>query len=224
MRSEAEVSFHTALPSIFSAPKYATRLTDIVKNRNIRTSFRQNLVRIDGARRLATFEDLERNVTTDVPVCYPLSLSHLLIAYQFNFLHVTPPQSAPKVLKGFGDAAGFVDIDKHTMQSQKYANVFALGDCCNAPTSKTAAAVSSQSLVLSQNLMSLMNGKEMGAKYDGYTSCPLVTSYKSVILAEFDYDLKPKETFFFDQGVERFSMFLMKRDIIPQIYWHMLLT
>lgn len=137
---------------------------------------------------------------------------------------MTPPQAAPKVLKPFGDAAGFVDVDKHTMQSKKYANVFALGDCSNAPTSKTAAAVSSQSLVVSENLLALVNGKEMERKYDGYTSCPLVTSYKSVILAEFDYDLKPTETFFFDQGKERYSMFLMKRDIIPQIYWHMLLT
>lgn len=69
-----------------------------------------------------------------------------------------------------------------------------------------------------------MNGKALKEKYDGYTSCPLVTSYKSVILAEFDYDLKPKETFVFDQGKERRSMFLMKRDLIPFIYWHMLIT
>lgn len=72
--------------------------------------------------------------------------------------------------------------------------------------------------------MSVMDGKEMRCAYDGYTSCPLLTSYKSVILAEFDYDLKPKETFFFDQGKERLSMFVMKRDIIPLIYWKMLIT
>lgn len=110
------------------------------------------------------------------------------------------------------------------MQSNKWPNVFALGDCSNAPTSKTAAAVSSQSQVAFQNLMSVMDGKEMRCAYDGYTSCPLVTSYKSVILAEFGYDLKPKETFFFDQGKERLSMFVMKRDIIPLIYWKMLIT
>lgn len=144
--------------------------------------------------------------------------------WQFNLLHVTPPQSAPKVLKPFADAAGFVDIDKHTMQSKKYPNVFALGDCSNAPTSKTAAAVSAQSHVLTKNLLSYMSGKDMTYAYDGYTSCPLVTSYKTVMLAEFDYDLKPKETFFLDQGKERRSMFLLKRDIIPLIYWKMLLT
>lgn len=68
MRLQAEISFHTALPSIFSAPKYANRLMDLVKSRNIRTCFRQNLVKVDGDKRLATFEDLEQHATTDVPV------------------------------------------------------------------------------------------------------------------------------------------------------------
>lgn len=38
------------------------------------------------------------------------------------------------------DSAGYVDVDKYTLQHVKYANVFAIGDCTNAPTSKTAAA------------------------------------------------------------------------------------
>ena len=37
--------------------------------------------------------------------------------------------------------AGFVEVDKDYLQSSKYENVFALGDCSNLPTSKTAAAV-----------------------------------------------------------------------------------
>ena len=128
------------------------------------------------------------------------------------------------MLKPFADASGFVDIDKHTMQSKLHSNVFALGDCCNAPTSKTAAAVSSQSRVVFENLRSLMAGRVLASKYDGYTSCPLITSFQSVVLAEFDYDLKPKETFFFDQGKESRLMYFMKRDVIPRIYWNMLLT
>ncbi|CAF4347159.1 unnamed protein product, partial [Rotaria magnacalcarata] len=31
-------------------------------------------------------------------------------------------------------------------------------------------------------------------KYDGYTSCPLVTGYNKCILAEFDFDGNPLET------------------------------
>ena len=37
-------------------------------------------------------------------------------------------------------------------------------------------------------------------QYDGYTSCPLITGYGKTILAEFDFDALPLETFPFDQG------------------------
>lgn len=58
-------------------------------------------------------------------------------------LHVTPPMSAPDVLKKSPvvDDAGWVDVDKETLQHKKYSNVFGIGDCTNLPTSKTAAAV-----------------------------------------------------------------------------------
>ena len=37
-------------------------------------------------------------------------------------------------------------------------------------------------------------------QYDGYTSCPLITGYGKTILAEFDFNGAPLETFPFDQG------------------------
>lgn len=53
--------------------------------------------------------------------------------------------SAPDVLKhskaSITDSAGFLDVNRHTLQHTKYDNIFGLGDCTNLPTSKTAAAV-----------------------------------------------------------------------------------
>ena len=64
-------------------------------------------------------------------------------------LHVAPPCSAPHALLGSGlsDKTGYVDVDKETCQHARFPNVFALGDCANMPTSKTAAAVSKWSLI-----------------------------------------------------------------------------
>ena len=183
----------------------------VVKRKEIQPYFRQDLIKVDAGDRKAIFKDLDNNESETREV-------------EFDFLHVTPHQSAPKVLKPFADASGFVDVDKQTLQCNRFSNVFALGDCSSAPTSKTAAAVSAQAPVVTHNLISHMNGNGLNRQYDGYTSCPLLTGYKSVILAEFDYDLKPKETFFFDQGKERLSMLLLKRDIIPLVYWNMLIT
>ena len=127
------------------------------------------------------------------------------------------------ILKPFADASGFVDVNKHTLQSKKFSNVFALGDCSNSPNSKTAAAVAHQNAVLANNLQSVMKKEKPTKTYQGYASCPLVTSYDRVIMAEFDYDLKPLETFPVDQGKERKSMFLVKKFILPWLYWNMLL-
>lgn len=137
--------------------------------------------------------------------------------------------SAPDVLRNnSGDlvnATGFVDVDKWTLQHVKYANVFALGDCSGSPNSKTAAAAAAQGQVVFKNLEALMEGKQLTETYDGYGSCPLVTGYNTCILAEFDYDLKPLESFpFIDQSKERKSMFYMKKDLMPILYWYFMLN
>ncbi len=58
-------------------------------------------------------------------------------------LHVTPPMSVPPPLleSPLVDGTGYVDVNRNTLQHVKYANVFAIGDCANIPTAKTAAAV-----------------------------------------------------------------------------------
>lgn len=58
-------------------------------------------------------------------------------------LHVTPPMSSPPVLKNnrtITNEAGFLDVDKSTLQSTKFSNIFGIGDCTSSPNSKTAAA------------------------------------------------------------------------------------
>lgn len=60
------------------------------------------------------------------------------------------------------DASGYVDINKKTMQHQKYPNVFGIGDCTTMP-GKTAAAVAAESKTLFENLNSVMNGQSVSS-------------------------------------------------------------
>jgi sulfide:quinone oxidoreductase len=83
-----------------------------------------------------------------------------------------------------------------TLQHTRYANVFGIGDCAAVPTSKTAAAAGAQFLVLRDNLDALMAGRASDdARYDGYSSCPLVTKKGACMMMEFGYDGKIMETF-----------------------------
>ncbi len=206
IRDRVNMIFASANPSIFSVAKYAATLTKVIERKRIKTMFRHDIIAIDGEAKRATFQNLDTGATVDV---------------DYDLLHVTPPMSAPDFIKqsALADGGGWVDVNKATLQHTRFANVFALGDCSNLPTSKTGAAIRKQSPVLVANLISQMRGESLAESYDGYTSCPLVTGYSSLVLAEFDYDLIPQESFPFDQSEERYSMYVFKKDILPQIYW-----
>ncbi len=206
IRDRANIIFASADNKIFPVPKYAATLNKIVAERSINTKFQHNLIKIRGDRKEAVFQRLDTSETIVVP---------------YEFIHVTPPQSAPDFIKHspLANVAGWVDVDPYTLQHRHYPNIFSLGDASSLPTSKTGAAVRKQAPVLVKNLLAFRQGKLLSAKYDGYTSCPIVTGYGRLVLAEFDYEKNPQETFPFDQAKERFSMYLLKRYLLPQLYW-----
>ena len=216
IRSKSNVTFTTAGEKIFAVKKYADSLTKIILEREINVKFKHDLIAIDGKKKIAVYKNLA-------------DMSEVELKY--DIAHVTPPMGAPDVVKQSKLAAanGFVDVDKHTLRHAHYGNVFSLGDVSSLPTSKTGAAIRKQAPVLVENLLNLVSRLEGETDtksmktYDGYTSCPLVTGYGKLILAEFDYDLKPTETFPFDQSKERASMYYLKRYGLPQLYWHVML-
>ena len=119
------------------------------------------------------------------------------------------------------NAAGYVEVDKHTLRHVRYPDVFALGDAGSTPNSKTAAAVRKQAPVLVANLLDAMAGRPPSASYDGYASCPLTLSRHTLLLAEFDYSMQATPSIpFIDTTKERRDMGYFKRYGLPALYWH----
>jgi sulfide:quinone oxidoreductase len=207
VRDRARVIYAASGPGIFGVQKYARALTKVVQRKNIETMFRHNLIAVDATKKQAIFKQLDKGDEVAVP---------------FELLHVTPPQSAPDVIKQsrLANADGWVDVHKHTLQHVRYPNVFGLGDASSLPTSRTGAAIRKQAPVLVANLEALRAGRALTSSYDGYASCPLVTGFGKLILAEFDYDGRPAESFPFDQAQERFSMYMLKAYALPELYWN----
>ena len=129
--------------------------------------------------------------------------------------------SAPDFIRSgpLANADGWVDVDRDTLQHVRYPNVFSLGDASSLPTSKTGAAIRKQAPVLVKNLVAAILGRPLEGKYDGYTACPLVTGYGKLVMAEFDYNNEPRETFPFDQSKERWTMYQVKARLLPKLYW-----
>jgi sulfide:quinone oxidoreductase len=201
------VIYASATAGIFGVPKYAQALNKIVDERNIQTHFSKNLVEVRPESKEAVFHDVNGG-------------EELVLKY--DMMHVTPPQGAPDFIKNspLANEAGWVDVDKHTLQHTKYRNVFSLGDCSSLPCSKTGAAIRKQAPALVENVIAFRAEKPLKGHYDGYASCPLVTGYGKVILAEFGYDGVIMETFPFDQAQERYSMYALKAYGLPNMYWH----
>ncbi|MBL0132199.1 MAG: NAD(P)/FAD-dependent oxidoreductase [Chitinophagaceae bacterium] len=208
-----KVEFCTAGKVIFGIKKYAVQLQKVVDKLQVQMNYRHDLIAVDGPNKMATFKLTDENGTITE------------VTKHFDMLHVTPPQSAPDFIakSPLANDKGWVEVDKYTLQHTRYKNIFGLGDATSTPNGKTGAAVRKQSPVLIQNLLSLMNNKELKAKYNGYSSCPIVVGYGKLILAEFDYDNTPKETFPFDQSKPRWSMWILKKYILPWLYWNKIL-
>ncbi|KAF9422889.1 hypothetical protein BGZ94_008468 [Podila epigama] len=211
IRSQANIQYFTGLGKIFAIDKYANQLLKICKARDLNINYFHDLTEIKPDTKEAVFNVLggEAKGTT--------------VTLPYEFLHVTPPMGAPDFIKSsaLANADGWVDVNKETLRHNKYSNIYGLGDCSSLPTSKTAAAITAQSAVVKNNLLGdIYSDKRETAKYDGYTSCPLVTGSDKLILAEFSgYTGQPQETFPFDQSKERLSTYLLTKEIIPEIYW-----
>lgn len=207
VRDRSRVLFASPQSAIFSIEKYRRTLEAVVSRRGIETLFRHKLVELRPEAREAVCASVDGGETVTIP---------------YDLVHVTPPMSSPDVIKRspLADARGWVEADKHTLRHPRYPEVFSLGDCAGLPTSKTGAAIRKQAPVLVANLMAAMHGRPLTAAYDGYSSCPVVTGYGRLMLAEFDYDGQPAETFPFDQSKERYSMWLLKTQVLPRLYWH----
>ncbi|MBL7802557.1 MAG: NAD(P)/FAD-dependent oxidoreductase [Saprospiraceae bacterium] len=208
-----KVEFCTAGGVIFGIEKYAKTLRKVADRYKIGLHFKHDLIKVDGPGHTATFKVTAPDGSVSEET------------RPFDMLHVTPPQSAPDFIRNspLANEAGWVDVDKYILRHNKYPNVFAIGDATGTPNSKTGAAVRKQAPVLVANLLAVMAGAPPAAKYNGYSSCPIVTGYGKLMLAEFDYDNKPTETFPFDQSKERWTMWVLKRYILPWLYWHQIL-
>ncbi|MHB1712401.1 MAG: NAD(P)/FAD-dependent oxidoreductase [Acidimicrobiales bacterium] len=210
-----QVTYATGAGGIFGVPEFAQILERVAERYGIETRFGHELVEVDPGARQATFE-----------IIGPEGKVRETLGY--DLLHVAPPQRAPgfvreSVLSGQGPF-GWVPVDRHLLMHPGYPEVFALGDVCDAPTSKTGAAIRRQAPVVVANVLATLSGREPSARYDGYAACPFTTARGKMLLAEFDYSLAPHPTIpLIDTVRERYDMWLLKRYGLPAFYWNVML-
>ncbi|MGZ8556979.1 MAG: NAD(P)/FAD-dependent oxidoreductase [Chitinophagaceae bacterium] len=213
---KCDVHYLSGASVIFGIKEYAATLNEIVKKDNIKVHFGVNINEIDGVNKTVYYEEKD---ATGVVVNKEM---------KFDICHVVPPQSAPDFIKNspLSDASnpyGYAEVNKNTLQHSRYSNIFSLGDCINAPCSKTGAAIRKQAPVVVQNVLAVLANRQMKGEYTGYSACPIPTQYGKLMLAEFDYTNTPKMTFPINQAKPNWAMWILKTKILPWLYWNKIL-
>lgn len=212
-----KIDLHLVLPTpaMFGVKEFSQVLGGVARRYGITVHLQSEAVSVDSDAREVTIVDHAKDDAETV--------------LGYDMMHMVPPQSAPDWVKKTSLAdpaspAGYIEIDKHTMRHTRYPDVFALGDAGSSPNSKTGAAIRKQAPVVVTNLLDVMAGREPTARYGGYASCPLTTSRRTMLLAEFDYSMTPTPSIpVINTLKERRDMWYLKRYGLPAMYWQLML-
>jgi sulfide:quinone oxidoreductase len=210
---DINVSFYNAGAVLFGVADYVPALESYIQKYQVNTHFTHNLVKVDGPNKRAYFATTDKDGEKSI------------VETEFDMLHVCPPQTAPDFIRNspLVDAAGWVDVDKETLQHTQFKNIWSLGDVSNTPNAKTMAAARKQAPVVAQNIADAIDGNTLRAIYDGYGSCPLTVERGKIVLAEFGYGGKLLPTFprWLNDGTKpTYLAWVLKEDLLPPFYWH----
>lgn len=220
-----------ALPGsvLFGVKEVFDTLIKVVDRKNIQLSLGYQLVAVDSKENIAWYKMAKHenyhNLNTNLKTIHKDGR----VGIKYDMLHLAPPQTTPDFVRNseLVNDAGWISVDKHSMQHTRFKNIFGIGDATNLPTAKTGAAIRKQVPIVIENIISLMdNGKLTDLSYNGYSSCPLVTGYGKMVLAEFDYDNnftpdpKLKQMLIFNSDKEHWRLWMLKKYILPYLYWN----
>ena len=231
VRNKTNVVFATPGTVIFGVPEIKKTLMEVVDRKDINLRFGYQLVKVDGANRIAWYKFAD-HVSEYNHKDVKIEKDGDLTGIHYDMMHTAPPSVAPDFVRNSSlvNEGKWLDVDKHTLQHTRYPNIFGLGDVAGLPTAKTGAAIRKQVPVVVDNITMLDKQRKLGIKsYNGYSSCPLVTDYGKMVLAEFDYDNnftpdpKLKQMLISDSSKELWRLWMLKKYGLPYLYWNKML-
>jgi sulfide:quinone oxidoreductase len=210
-RHKVDITYVTPLDGAFTKPVASATLGGLLHDRSIRLVADFAVAGIDNDRSVLSAYD-----GREVP---------------FDLLVTVPPNTGAEFVRrsGLGDDMGFVPVDKHTLRSTRYDNVFAIGDAANVPTSKAGAVAHFEVDHFVENFKSLLKGKPMTSHFDGHANCFVESGGGKALLLDFNYDTQPLTGTFPIPKVgplkllEESRINHLGKRAFEQIYWNILL-
>jgi len=211
IRDKVEITYVTPLPGAFTKPQATKMLGELLNQKNIKVIPEFYIERVDNENKKIISYD-EQEIPFDVLTIVPVNMGSDIIGKS-----------------GLGDDLNFVPTDKNTMRSEKYENIFVLGDASNIPTSKAGSVVHFASDVLFENLMSAIESRPLMAKFDGHANCYIETGFGKGSIIDFNYDTEPLPGTYPLPGIGPFGLLKNTKMnhygkvLFRWMYWHILL-
>ena len=211
IRDKVDLVFATPLPGAFTKPRASSILGNMLEQKHIDLVPEFMIMEVDASKNVIRSYD-EQEVEYDLLVTIPLNMGSDVIQRS-----------------GMGDELNFVPVDKNTMQSSKWENIFLIGDASNAPTSKAGSVAHFMLDVVVENILRHMEGLPLLPKFDGHANCFIESGFEKGILIDFNYDVEPLPGKFPLPGFGPFS--LLKESpanhwgkmMFRWVYWNVLL-
>ena len=211
IRNKVNIKFVTPLPGAFTKPRSSEMLGELMKEKNIEVIPEFYIESVDNDNKQLVSYD-EQKVPFDILTIVPVNMGSEMVERS-----------------SMGDDLGFIPTDKFTLRSEKYENVFVLGDAANLPTSKAGSVVHFSAEVVYENILSAMKGRELKTKFDGHSNCYIETGFGKGSIIDFNYDTEPLPGTFPLPGIGPFGLLQNTKMnhygkvLFRWIYWHILL-
>ncbi|PWU45249.1 oxidoreductase [Micromonospora globispora] len=171
MRDRVELVYATPLAGAFTKPVAARHLGAMLDERKIALEPDFLVERVDD-HRLISYDD--REIPFDLLVTVPLNMGAEYVARS-----------------GLGDELNLVPVDRHTLLSRTWPNIFAIGDANDLPTSKAGSVAHFSVEVFADNFLQHVRGEPMTGRFDGHANCFVESGDGRGLLIDFNYDTEP---------------------------------
>ncbi len=211
IRDRVDLTLVTPLEGAFTKPVASKHLGSILEHRGVGIEGDFVVERIDPERKRVISYD-ERELPFDLLVTVPLHMGADYLA-----------------ASGLGDELNYVPVDKHTLLSRAYDNIFAIGDASDIPTSKAGSVAHFSMELFEDNFVNHVRGRAMTRPFDGHANCFIESGNGKGLLIDFNYDTEPLPGKYPLPGIGPFSLLRETeanhwgKMMFRWVYWNLLL-
>lgn len=111
----------------------------------------------------------------------------------FDLLVTIPTNMGAELIRrsGLGDELNYVPVDESGFRSEKYADIFVLGDAAGNNWTKAGSVVHFASEILDRIILAEIDGRKTEVKFDGHANCFIETGFGKAVVIDYNHEVEP---------------------------------